>query len=67
MSSQSPGGVALLRVMTEMYCFRCLTNDNERVVAITAFVGTLLCDRCAHGEERLRRQMIQEAASNMRL
>ncbi len=53
--------------MTEMYCFRCLTTDNERVPAVTAFVGTPLCDRCAHGEERLRRQMIQEAASNLRL
>jgi len=53
--------------MTEMYCFRCLTNDNERVPATTAFVGTMLCDGCAHREEQLRRQMIQEGASNLRL
>jgi hypothetical protein len=53
--------------MEEMYCFRCLTRDNERVPAVTAFVGTALCDTCAHEEERLRRQMIQEAAANMRL
>ena len=53
--------------MTEMYCFRCLTNDNEHEPAVTTFVGTLLCERCAHGEERLRRQMIQESASNLRL
>jgi hypothetical protein len=56
-----------LACMTEMLCFRCLTNDDERVPAVTAFVGTMLCERCAHGEERLRRQMIQEAASSMRL
>jgi hypothetical protein len=59
--------VARLPFMTEMYCFRCLTTDNKRVPAVTAFVGTYLCDSCAHGEERLRRQMIQEAASSMRL
>jgi hypothetical protein len=53
--------------MEGMHCFRCLTNDNEHVPAVTAFVGTLLCERCAHGEEHLRRQMIQEAASNFRL
>jgi hypothetical protein len=53
--------------MTEMYCFRCLTTDNEQVPAVTAFVGTLLCGRCAHAEESLRRQTIQETASNLRL
>jgi hypothetical protein len=53
--------------MTEMLCFRCLTDDNQQVPAVTAFVGTMLCDRCAHSEERLRKQMIQEAASSLRL
>jgi NMD protein affecting ribosome stability and mRNA decay len=53
--------------MTEMLCFRCLTNDHQQVPAVTAFVGTMLCDRCARQEEHLRRQMIQEAASNLRL
>jgi hypothetical protein len=53
--------------MTEMLCFRCLTNDHQEVPAVTAFVGTTLCDRHAGEEEHLRRQMIQEAASNLRL
>jgi len=53
--------------MTDMYCFRCLTDDSQQVPAVTAFVGTLLCERCAHEEERLRRLMIQESVSNMRL
>ena len=53
--------------MTDLWCFRCLTTDHQQVPAVTSFVGTALCERCAHGEERLRRQMIQEAASNLRL
>jgi hypothetical protein len=53
--------------MTEMYCFRCLLNDGKRVPAITAFVGTALCEECAQHEEHLRRQLIQETVSNMRL
>jgi hypothetical protein len=53
--------------MSQLYCFRCLTDDHEHVEAVTAFVGTPLCERCAQEEERLRRQMIQEAASNLRL
>ena len=59
--------VAGLRSMTDLWCFRCLTTDHQQVPAVTSFVGTALCERCAHGEERLRRQMIQEAASNLRL
>ncbi|HEX4686948.1 MAG TPA: hypothetical protein VH228_09200 [Nocardioides sp.] len=53
--------------MAEMYCFRCLTRDNEHVAAVTAFVGTMLCERCAGDEEHLRRQMISEVASSFRL
>jgi hypothetical protein len=53
--------------MADMYCFRCLTNDHEHVPAVTAFLGTLLCERCAAGEEQLRRETVEETADGFRL
>jgi hypothetical protein len=52
--------------MTDLLCYDCLTDDNEKVPAVTMHNGNALCEECAR-EWAAHDQEAREQIANLQV